>query len=666
MPVRVWPRAPYLKINYRPEIDGLRCLAVIAVVFYHAKITFNDNIIFSGGFIGVDIFFVISGYLISTIILKELLETENFSFTYFYERRIRRILPALLFIILCSLPFGWIFLYPIELENFSKSILYTLGFSSNFYFHFSGLEYGSPESILKPFLHTWSLSVEEQYYLIFPIILLLIFTYLRKYLVLLLITSLLTSLFFADWGSKVFPSSTFYFIHTRIWELLCGSLLAYYEIKIGSRSKNRYLNLVFSFIGLSLILLSIFYFDDQIFHPSLITLIPVIGVILVIWFTNEGDIITKTLSNKLFVGVGLISYSFYLWHYVIFSFAKNLDIYFNSNFEKFFLILIAILLSIFTFFCVEQPFRKKISLKTFFLIITSTIFFIVFLNSIIVVNQGFPKRIKVANYQEKHTFKYLTQNGKECFSRNENFCKFGDGKRKIILLGDSHLGSLSFDLKNRIEDKYIFIPITNVSYFHTRNLHLVSKKSKVVNKRYNQLRIKVDEILKNSKNNIIILGGASSLYFYHKRVKDRSLHWEGQFVDKNSLVYNPKFIENDFKNIIKDLSVENEVILIYPIPEIGTNLQTKKFENMVRVYKYLYSDFLYQNKEVIEFYDSLNFPKLQKVYPHKLFCDKDTNICKTHDAENFFFFDGYHPSLEGAKMINNLIIEKVNENNQSR
>ena len=171
MPVRVWPRAPTLKISYRPEIDGLRCLAVLAVVFYHAQLKVNETTYFTGGFIGVDIFFVISGYLISSIIFKELIETENFSFRYFYERRVRRILPALFFIIVVSLPFSWIYLYPQELVSFSKSILYTLGFSSNFYFHFSGLEYGSPESILKPYLHTWSLSVEEQFYVIFPIFL---------------------------------------------------------------------------------------------------------------------------------------------------------------------------------------------------------------------------------------------------------------------------------------------------------------------------------------------------------------------------------------------------------------------------------------------------------------------------------------------------------------
>ena len=123
-----------MKINYRPEIDGLRAIAVFSVIFYHAEIFVSDNQIFSGGFIGVDIFFVISGYLITSIILKELFKTGFFSFVNFYQRRIRRILPALLVVMLVSLPFAWIYFYPIDLIDFSKSILYSLGFSSNFYF----------------------------------------------------------------------------------------------------------------------------------------------------------------------------------------------------------------------------------------------------------------------------------------------------------------------------------------------------------------------------------------------------------------------------------------------------------------------------------------------------------------------------------------------------
>ena len=198
-----------MKINYRPEIDGLRALAVIAVILYHAQITLFGYDPFKGGFIGVDIFFVISGYLITSIIFKELVSTGNFSFKNFYERRIRRILPALLFVMLASLFFAWKYLLPGSFIDFSKSILYSLGFSSNFYFHFSGLEYNSEDGLLKPFLHTWSLSVEEQYYIIFPIIFLITFKYFKKYIPHILILGLFISLGLADWGSRNYPSFNF-------------------------------------------------------------------------------------------------------------------------------------------------------------------------------------------------------------------------------------------------------------------------------------------------------------------------------------------------------------------------------------------------------------------------------------------------------------------------
>src|SRR6056300_576285 len=150
-----------MKLTYRPEIDGLRAIAVGAVILYHAQITILGYQPFKGGFIGVDIFFVISGYLITSIILNELVTTGSFSFKNFYERRIRRILPVLLFVILVSLPFAWMYLLPYDLIDFSKSIIYSLGFSSNIYFHFSGLEYGGAGLEGNSFLHTWSLSVEE-------------------------------------------------------------------------------------------------------------------------------------------------------------------------------------------------------------------------------------------------------------------------------------------------------------------------------------------------------------------------------------------------------------------------------------------------------------------------------------------------------------------------
>ena len=189
-----------MKLNYRPEIDGLRAIAILLVIFYHAELSVFKNNIFNSGFIGVDIFFVISGYLITSIILKELLQNNRFSFIYFYERRVRRLLPALFFVMLFTFPLAWLYLSPGDFLDYSKSILYSIGFSSNFYFHFSGLEYGAAESLYKPFLHTWSLSVEEQYYIIFPILLILCFKFLKKYILTVLTIFLILSLLISDWS----------------------------------------------------------------------------------------------------------------------------------------------------------------------------------------------------------------------------------------------------------------------------------------------------------------------------------------------------------------------------------------------------------------------------------------------------------------------------------
>ena len=168
-----------MKINYRPEVDGLRAIAVTLVLLYHAKFNLYENATFKGGFIGVDIFFVISGYLITSILLKELFLTGNISFKEFYVRRIRRILPVLLFVMITSLPFAWFYMHPSSLVYYSKTLLSSIGFSSNIFFHYTALAYGfAQDAILyRPFLHTWSLSVEEQYYILFPIFLLIVFKY---------------------------------------------------------------------------------------------------------------------------------------------------------------------------------------------------------------------------------------------------------------------------------------------------------------------------------------------------------------------------------------------------------------------------------------------------------------------------------------------------------
>ena len=222
-----------MKVNYRPDIDGLRAIAVISVIFYHADNSFNNLKILPGGFIGVDIFFVISGFLITSIILRELNETGTFSFKNFYLRRLKRIIPVLLLVFISTFPFIWLFFVPTSFLDFSKSLISSLFFLSNYHFYFSGELYDAESSLLKPLMHTWSLSIEEQYYLIFPIILTVVFKFFRKNLF-----KVFVLLFLVSFVSMIFTfqkneSLAFFSFFARFWELILGGTTAilYYKKK---------------------------------------------------------------------------------------------------------------------------------------------------------------------------------------------------------------------------------------------------------------------------------------------------------------------------------------------------------------------------------------------------------------------------------------------------
>lgn len=428
-----------MKINYRPEIDGLRAIAVFSVILYHAQFNFFGY--FKGGFIGVDIFFVISGYLISSIILKELEQTGNFSFLNFYVRRARRILPALFVVMLVSFPFAWMILLPTSFIDYSKSILYSLGFSSNIYFHYSGLQYGAVDGLFKPFLHTWSLSVEEQFYVLFPIALIIAYKYYRKYLLTIFMAGFLISLQFADWGSRNYQSATFYFLHSRMWELLAGSILAYLEISKGGRFSMPILNQIFPVLGIFLVGHAVIFFDDKMHHPSFYTLSPVIGVCLLIWYANKEELITNILSSRLFVGTGLISYSLYLWHFPIFAFGRMKD-NLPSNLDKVEWIILTIFLSAISYLSVERIFRNKsiINLKVLVISIIFVLVGLVSFPTYIIYADGIKSRFaKLYEYYGKNeidneilktrSWKYLAPNPPE-FIENE--------QSKVLFIGDSH------------------------------------------------------------------------------------------------------------------------------------------------------------------------------------------------------------------------------------
>ena len=352
-----------MQLRYRPEIDGLRAIAVLAVVFYHAQFALKGVSPFKGGYLGVDVFFVISGYLITSLILRGIIEG-TFSFRNFYERRARRLLPALFIVMLTTAPFAWSLMLPKALKEYAGSGIAALLFGSNFWF-WKEDSYNAEPSLLKPLLHTWSLSVEEQFYLLFPISLLLIWRFARKFTLPIFLLGSVVSLLIANSGSLNFSDATFYLLPTRAWELLLGAFIAKYEINNRPIS-NDFLRKCLPGLGLALIGISIFVFDDETRHPSYITLLPVAGVMLFIWFSAKGDFFTNLLSARPVVGIGLVSYSFYLWHYPIFAFIriKYID---PSQYHFLIAVILALLFSVITYFLIERPFRNPITVPRSYL-----------------------------------------------------------------------------------------------------------------------------------------------------------------------------------------------------------------------------------------------------------------------------------------------------------
>ena len=673
-----------MKLSYRPEIDGLRAIAVLSAIFYHAQISVLDFEIFKGGYIGVDIFFVISGYLITSLMLKELEITKNFSFFSFYERRCRRILPVLFFIILISLPFSWLYLIPPAFEDFSRSILYAVGFGSNFFFHYSGLEYAGVAGMYKPFLHTWSLSVEEQYYIIFPVFLYFTFKHFNKNLFQILTLVFVASFLFAEWGSKNYSSATFYFIHSRMWELLAGSILAYLEAKKGYRSENKILNEILPIVGILLIALYIVSYNDENIAPSLRTLIPIVGTCLFIWFSKKDTLLGKIMSLRLLVGIGLISYSLYLWHYPIFSFSRIIEFTQGEISKKLLLICFTAILSIITYFLIESPFRdkKKIKTKLFFSIIIFAGILIVTFNLLVVSKDGFKSRMPdvILNAVDRHTegkpWEQLTQDSKICWNmgyrQGEVFCSFHkQNKTKIYFIGDSHFGTLMYDLNNRLSNrKYNFIPITSSNFFYFNQSVKLHSNGKTEDY-YLILQERINKIVSESKNNIFIFGGASATYIFDKRfyVNNEVLGDPiVNYVNKDDKKFSSKSLMNEFREQVEIISKNNKVILVYPTPELGFNLQYKilkgrnwkLMQKNPTLFKYPYKKYMAINEELFQFFDKLKNKNIHRVYPHKLFCNtKIKNQCLLHNEKDIFFIDEYHLSIVGAEMVNQLLIDEI-------
>ncbi len=333
-------------MKYRPEIDGLRAVAVLPVIAFHAGFE-----TFSGGFVGVDVFFVISGYLITTILLDDL-QGGRFSLMNFYDRRARRILPALFTVIAVSIPFAWMWMTPLAFKDFGQSIAAVVLFASNFLFWWE-TDYFAAAAELKPLLHTWSLAIEEQFYLFFPLLLAFFWKAGTRRILGLIVILALVSLASGEWAWRNAPAANFYLPMSRVWELFAGSICAVVLRSAPPRPQG-----LLAAAGLGAILVAIFAFDGSTPFPSLYALLPVGGTALIIVFSS-GTAVARLLSWRVLVGIGLISYSAYLWHQPLFAFARIRSVHEPSLLLMTGLGLLALVLAWATWAFVESPFRGR-------------------------------------------------------------------------------------------------------------------------------------------------------------------------------------------------------------------------------------------------------------------------------------------------------------------
>lgn len=619
-------------MNYRTEIDGLRALAIVPVILFHAKFQ-----LFSGGYVGVDVFFVISGYLITTILFKEI-ENNTFSIVNFYERRARRILPALFLVLFISIFFASIWMLPSQMEDFSESVVAISLFVSNILFWKETAYFETAGE--KPLLHTWSLAVEEQYYLLFPIFLIIFWRFGKNKVFFMIIFIAIVSFLLSEWGSKNSPIANFYLAPTRVWELLAGSITAIIIERKGIKNNN-----LIASCGLLAIMYSIFFYDEKTPFPSVYTLIPVIGTMFLILYANKKTFVAKILSLKLFVGMGLISYSAYLWHQPVFTFVNIKFLNQKPESLMFILSVFSIILAYFSWKYVERPFRK-ISSSTFssrFILLFSIVGIFLFLifGFLGHYTNGFKNRFSKSYEGDVGQLKYHQYVDEKYFNCEpekiannalmwEGFlrCKQSQsGEFDWLLLGDSHAEHLFLGLANEN-------PNLNVAFY------IFGDPPYIENKAFKEIFSAVSEIKKSKKIFLTM--------YYDRRVRDLDDFFNG------------------FSGTIDYLQkLGHEVILISGLPRFDAHAEyckysasTKKFKNycLISINKFLRKRDIYFS--TLKKLSSKFRVKLINI--HEPLCG-DTH-CDMRNENTILYRDSNHLNIPGSILVGKFISDKFYEN----
>lgn len=669
--------------KYRLDIDGLRAIAVLAVVIFHA---FPDWL--KGGFIGVDIFFVLSGFLISTIIFNNL-EQDKFSFIDFYSRRIKRIFPSLLLVLVVCLVFGWFALLPDEYKQLSKHTVAGVSFVSNLVL-WSESGYFDISGNVKPLLHLWSLGVEEQFYIIWPF--LLWFAWRRKLnLFIVTISIALASFIFNNYQVKLNPVAAFYSPEMRFWELLSGSLLAWVMIykpnlfelildkfykslffcSFNAASKtSQYIKNLFSLAGLLLIAFGFWAITETTVYPGKWALVPVMGSVLLIAVGPNAWINKNILSNKIMVGFGLISYPLYLWHWPLLAFARIIQNGTPSYTARIIIVLTSILLAWLTYKFIELPIRFGKHSKTKIIVLVASMFTLGFISLSLYF---FKASTDINTTQLSYKFPQ-TEGCSNKYPYAKSTCYESEHKyaKTIVIIGDSHAQALTYGFKSIFDNnnlKYNVLSVGKGGCHPFLNTNTVS----FIKKSYDCDTIITpaiyDAVNRKDVEWVILVGRHAWRYsgkYYGELEKESKL--KPSTFSYNSGTLNTQISTEVFKlgliDTINSISKNRKkLIFVHQLPELGfdprqclgrfsqfkstlCDLDINVVNQRLNPYKETANKIL-ENKENIYQYDPIHFV-----------CSKKK--CKPFIENGFLFYqDDDHMSKIGSEYIAKDILEKI-------
>lgn len=657
-------------MRHRREIDGLRALAVVPVVLFHAGFAG-----FRGGFVGVDVFFVISGFLIAGLLAEDLARG-HFSLAAFYERRARRILPALFLVMLACVPFALLWMLPPALKDFSQSLVAASTSTSNVLFWLrSG--YFAPAAELKPLLHTWSLGVEEQFYIFFPLFLLFAWRLGRGRLLLVLAAIAVASLALCQWAAGRAPDANFFLAPTRAWELLAGALCA---LLLTGRAEPRGSDLA-SGLGLAMVVASVFLFSEKTPFPSLYALLPVVGTMLVLVYGRQGTRTAALLSTGPLVGIGLISYSAYLWHQPLFAFARIRSIDAPGTGVMLALTALSFALAALSWRWVEVPFRRGTlpllpGRRAVFRASGVAVGGLVLIGTAGDLADGLPGRVGPAYYAAHDATQDRNDRQATCLQKPEHYstatafsrCS-GDpeGDFRVALLGDSHADVYAEPLRDALRAEGIdLVQATADSCPPFPGLVADGKDCR-------PYFAALMPALKAHRVNTVIIAARWTAYAVNTRfdngeggVETGPMHPFRIGVPPSSDAYPSHMLKVFVDGVRSYLAAGFKVVIVYPTPEAGWNVP----EKLAKLAFYdgesgvsLSTDaraFAVRNHPVIEALDSLRDPDLYRVRPDQALCGRvEPGRCMNARGDRVYYYDDDHLSNAGAALVVPSIVGQV-------